>query len=173
MRVEGPQDGSLGAAGRFGVVDAVDEEGQAQDVGEEDEFLPDFRAGLAGGGEEVDARHPFGGGEAGFACEVVQVCDEPFEDIFEARGGVVAVDGDDLGRGDGLGGCGFAGTWEAVGSWLLGGGGERWVCEGRGEIFQARPMLFQVLTYIFSDVVDGEVLELRNLDLRLNRWSAR
>lgn len=39
MRVEGPEDGAFGAGGRFGVVDGVDEEGEAEDVGEEDEFL--------------------------------------------------------------------------------------------------------------------------------------
>lgn len=39
VRVEGPQDGALGGVGRLGVVDAVDEEGEAEDVGEEDELL--------------------------------------------------------------------------------------------------------------------------------------
>ena len=39
VRVEGPQHGALGAPLGFGVVDAVDEEGEAEDVGEEDEFL--------------------------------------------------------------------------------------------------------------------------------------
>lgn len=37
--VEGAQDGALGRVGRFWVVDVVDEEGKAEDVGEEDEFL--------------------------------------------------------------------------------------------------------------------------------------
>jgi hypothetical protein len=37
--VEGAEDCAFGAGGGFGVVDGVDEEGEAEDVGEEDEFL--------------------------------------------------------------------------------------------------------------------------------------
>lgn len=37
--VEGAEDGALGCAGGFGVVDVVEEEGEAEGVGEEDEFL--------------------------------------------------------------------------------------------------------------------------------------
>lgn len=37
--MEGAENGSLGATGKCGVVDVVDEEGEAEDVGEEDEFL--------------------------------------------------------------------------------------------------------------------------------------
>lgn len=37
--VEGAEDRAFGAGGGFGVVDAVHEEGEAEDVGEEDEFL--------------------------------------------------------------------------------------------------------------------------------------
>ena len=37
--VEGAEDCAFGAGGGFGVVDAVDEEGEAEDVGQEDEFL--------------------------------------------------------------------------------------------------------------------------------------
>ena len=39
MRVEGPQHGAFGAAWGFWVVDIVDKEGEAKDVGEEDVFL--------------------------------------------------------------------------------------------------------------------------------------
>lgn len=39
MRVEGAENGSLGATWGCRVVDVVDEEGEAEDVGEEDEFL--------------------------------------------------------------------------------------------------------------------------------------
>lgn len=39
VRVEGAEDGALGAVGRLGVVDGVDEQREADDVGEEDEFL--------------------------------------------------------------------------------------------------------------------------------------
>ncbi|KAK4674410.1 hypothetical protein QC763_0024040 [Podospora pseudopauciseta] len=50
--VEGAEDGALGRAGGFGVVDVVEEEGEAEGVGEEDEFLcrkqmrPTFRTSL-------------------------------------------------------------------------------------------------------------------------------
>jgi hypothetical protein len=37
--VERTEDGTFGAVGGFGVVDGVDEEGEAEDVAEEDEFL--------------------------------------------------------------------------------------------------------------------------------------
>lgn len=49
MRVEGPEHGALGAERRLGVVDVVDEEREAEDVGEEDEFLRcrDGRLGTA------------------------------------------------------------------------------------------------------------------------------
>lgn len=39
VRVERAQDRAFGRAARFGVVDGVDEDGEAEDVGEEDEFL--------------------------------------------------------------------------------------------------------------------------------------
>lgn len=42
VRVEGSEDRAFGAGGGFGVVDAVDEEGEAEDVGEENEFLVFF-----------------------------------------------------------------------------------------------------------------------------------
>jgi hypothetical protein len=39
MGMEGAEDGAFGGEGRFRVVDGVDEEGETEDVGEEDEFL--------------------------------------------------------------------------------------------------------------------------------------
>lgn len=44
VRVEGPQEGALCGVGRLGVIYTVDQEGQAEDIGEEDEFLPAHRA---------------------------------------------------------------------------------------------------------------------------------
>lgn len=57
------------------MIDVVDEEGQAEDVGKEDEFLTHGRGDLADSGEEGDSGGPFGGGEAGFAGEGVEVRD--------------------------------------------------------------------------------------------------
>jgi hypothetical protein len=37
--VEGAEDCAFGGRGGFGVIEGVDEEGEAEDVGEEDEFL--------------------------------------------------------------------------------------------------------------------------------------
>ena len=53
MRVERPENSPLGAGRWFRVVDTVDEEGQADDVGEEDELLSDVGADLADLGEEL------------------------------------------------------------------------------------------------------------------------
>ena len=39
VRMEGPEDGAFGGVGGFGVVYGVDEEGEAENIGEEDEFL--------------------------------------------------------------------------------------------------------------------------------------
>lgn len=39
MRVEWPQHGALSAGWWLGVVDVVDQKGEAEDVGKEDEFL--------------------------------------------------------------------------------------------------------------------------------------
>lgn len=39
MGVEGVEDGVFGCVGGFGVVDVVEEEGEVEGVGEEDEFL--------------------------------------------------------------------------------------------------------------------------------------
>ena len=39
VRVEGAEYSAFGGGGGFRVVDRVDEEGEAEDVGEEDEFL--------------------------------------------------------------------------------------------------------------------------------------
>jgi hypothetical protein len=51
--VEGAEHGAFCGVGRFGVVDSVNEEGEAEDVGEENEFLcnckflvPNFEPGL-------------------------------------------------------------------------------------------------------------------------------
>lgn len=41
--VEGAEDGAFGCVGGFGVGEGVDEEGEAEDVGEEDEFLGEVR----------------------------------------------------------------------------------------------------------------------------------
>ena len=92
VRVEGPQDGPLGAVAGFGVVDRVDQQTESEDVGEQDEFLSGVGADLAGGSEKVDAGHPFRGGKAGFQGEGVEVGDEPFEDVFHAGVGVLRVD---------------------------------------------------------------------------------
>lgn len=40
MRVERAQHGAFSGVGRLRVVDIVDEERETQDIGEEDEFLP-------------------------------------------------------------------------------------------------------------------------------------
>ena len=46
------------------IVQSIDECGDAENVGEEDEFLPDGRTGLTDAGEELDRCHPFVGRQA-------------------------------------------------------------------------------------------------------------
>jgi len=53
--------------------------------------LTDGRGDLADGGEEGDSRGPFGGAEAGFAGESVQVCDEAGEDVAGTWGRALGV----------------------------------------------------------------------------------
>ena len=83
------------------MVDGVDEEGEAENVGEENEFLdlrkrmelgndgeclaylPDITAHLACGGQELYGRHPFFGAESCFTSEAVEVGDESFENILK------------------------------------------------------------------------------------------
>lgn len=122
VRVERPEHGALGAERRLGVVDVVDEEREAEDVGEEDEFLRcrDGRLGTAemgsGGGrgrgpyiahivrdvparnEEADAGHPLVGAKACLARKVVEVCHQARHEVGEARIGRLRVDADGIGR---------------------------------------------------------------------------
>lgn len=115
MGVEGAQDGALRGALGLGVVDGVDEEGEAEDVGEEDEFLYTLVSSLAiqSTGEdaaylshitayltdlrqELQAGHPLFGAEPGLARKVVQVGDQPLQHVLQA--GILAegVDEDDI-----------------------------------------------------------------------------
>lgn len=94
VRVEGPEHRALGALARFRVVDRVDEQREAEDVGQEDEFLADIVAHLSRRGEELQASHPFFRAETRLACKVVQMRYQSLEDEFEARVGVVGVDHD-------------------------------------------------------------------------------
>lgn len=54
MGVEGAENGAFCAGGWFGVVDAIDEEGEADDVGEENEFLSDDQFLLSNLGRVVE-----------------------------------------------------------------------------------------------------------------------
>lgn len=94
--VEGAQDGAVGRAGRFGMIDRVDQERQTEHVGEQDELLSHVAADLADLGQEQQAGHPFFGAETGLARKVVQVSDEPLEDVFHALVLAERVDEDDI-----------------------------------------------------------------------------
>lgn len=84
-RVEGPEDRALGRAGRLGVVDAVDQQRQAQDVGQEDELVAHVAADLAHVDEEGDGGLPLGHAEARLARKVVQVRHQRLEEELEPR----------------------------------------------------------------------------------------
>ena len=47
------------------VIQIIHHRREPQNVGEEDELLPERRAGLPGASEELDGGLPFGGGKAG------------------------------------------------------------------------------------------------------------
>ncbi|EDN05732.1 conserved hypothetical protein [Histoplasma mississippiense (nom. inval.)] len=72
VRVERAEHGALGGAGGFRVVDGVDQQREAEDVGEEDELVALRGADLARLDEEGERGRPLGGRQAGFAGEVVQ-----------------------------------------------------------------------------------------------------
>jgi len=83
------------------MIDIIDKEGEAQDVGEENEFLsskapvrhlptanqdtitiadthmPDIAADLPARNEKIEGCHPFVGAQSGLAGKVMQVQDEP------------------------------------------------------------------------------------------------
>lgn len=108
------------------MVYTVDQEGQAQDIGEEDELLPaaqgqsvaafpmepcsggirkdiathlpDVTANLPGLGQEQQRRHPLVGTEAGLAREVVQVSDEPVQEVLQPFIFALVVDPDSIRR---------------------------------------------------------------------------
>jgi len=67
------------------VVQRVHDGGEPQDVGQQDELLPDRRAGLADLREIADAGQPFLGREVHLAGEGVQVTDRGLHDLLEAR----------------------------------------------------------------------------------------
>lgn len=109
MGVERTEHGALGAARRFGMVNGVDEQGEAEDVGQEDEFLqivkhilrarfqyltylPHIATYLARRSEELYSRHPLLSAQPGFARKIVEVDHQTFEDILEPRIRIGRVD---------------------------------------------------------------------------------
>ena len=103
--VEGPENRGLGGPRGLAVVDRIDQHGDAEDIGEQDELLAFVAAFLAGAGEELDGREPFGLGQFHVAHEAVQMGDQTGDDAPQPRirGRRDAVD--DLG-GDALFGGG-------------------------------------------------------------------
>ncbi|MCY1557300.1 hypothetical protein D9M68_941420 [compost metagenome] len=83
--MKGAEHRCLGAAGGFVVVHRHREHGQAQRVGQQDELLALVVALLAGGGEELNARHPFGFGELDLARKGVQVLHQAGHDLLQTR----------------------------------------------------------------------------------------
>lgn len=60
--------------------------------------LPDVTANLAGLGQEQQSRHPLVGAEACLARKVVQVSDEPVQEVLEPFILALVVDPDCVGR---------------------------------------------------------------------------
>ena len=96
--IERPEHRVLGRAGGTVMGDRVDQHRDSQDVGQQDEFLPPVRAGVAHGGEEPDALHPFRLGQFRLNHRRVQVVDEDRHHLAQTRRGVRAHTAiDDLG----------------------------------------------------------------------------
>src|SRR5262249_16544744 len=71
------------------MIDRVHHHAHAQHVRGEDEFLPLLRAQLAGTGEPIDRRRPFGLGRLDVAHEAVQMLYQRLHDLSQARIGDV------------------------------------------------------------------------------------
>ncbi|MGY3465847.1 hypothetical protein ACVW0I_002718 [Bradyrhizobium sp. LM6.11] len=93
--IERPEHCGLGGALALAVVDCVDQHGDAEHVGQEDEFLAGIRAFLAGAGQEIDGVFPFLEGEAGLAHVIVQRLHQFLEQEFRARVGCLVKAPDD------------------------------------------------------------------------------
>jgi hypothetical protein len=79
----GPKHRRFGRAGRFAVVDRVDQHRHAEHVGQQDEFLPPFVAHVAGVGEEHDRLEPFVLGRFDLLHRLVQLAGDHFHDGFQ------------------------------------------------------------------------------------------
>jgi hypothetical protein len=90
------QAGVRGVLDRREIVQAVDQRGQSERVGQQNELLPLGRALLAYRGHELDALEPFGRGQVHLAREGVHVLHGRRHDRLEAgvgRGGHLLEDG--------------------------------------------------------------------------------
>lgn len=63
-------------------------------VGEGDIYLSNIRTNLAYFREESQPGHPFVRAKTGFSCEVVEVCDESLENVFQTFVFTERVDSD-------------------------------------------------------------------------------
>ena len=70
--IEGAEHGGLGGAFALPVVDRIDQHGNAEHVGEQDELLADRGAFLPGTGQKIDRKFPFLEGQIGPAHIIVQ-----------------------------------------------------------------------------------------------------
>src|SRR5271170_3031907 len=96
--MEGAEHRILCRARRATVVDRVDQHGDAERVGKQDELLPFVRAHLASLSKEIDRELPLGLREMGFLDEAVDMLDEAGHYLFQPRGDVgpdTGVDGFD------------------------------------------------------------------------------
>ena len=79
--MEGAQDCLFGGVPEGAMVDGLHQHRHPEDIGEQDEFLADLRAGPSGAGEERDALIPFFLGELDVFDEVVQMLDQGGHDL--------------------------------------------------------------------------------------------
>ena len=84
--IERAEQAGLGRGlGRGLVVQRIDEGRDAENVGQQDELLPDRGARVADGGKELDPLQPFGRGEVHLAGKRMQVLHRGFHDLTQPR----------------------------------------------------------------------------------------
>ena len=97
--IERAEYGGLGGALALPVVHGVDQHRDTEHVGEQDEFLADRRALLAGAGQEIDRIFPLFEREVGLADVLVQRLHQFLQQEFGPRiGGILKTADDGCGQ---------------------------------------------------------------------------
>lgn len=78
------------------MIDCVDEEREAEDIGEENKLMSHVAADLTNPHKEVQSCHPFVRAQSRFAREVMEMRDQAFHHIGDALVGGLGIDEDSV-----------------------------------------------------------------------------